>query len=92
MRGEPLPRWRYLLDDEVLSNGLFEVVNRLGRLRPSLVPRINQISARALSAREFTDASYAVFISPRRVRFVESEYAVPRRRWYRCSAAPGLDR
>ena len=77
-QGRALPRWRYLLDDELLSNGLFEVVNRLGRLRPSLVPRINQISARALSAREFTDTSYAVFNSPRRVRFVESEYAVPR--------------
>jgi len=77
-QGRALPRWRYLLDDELLSNGLFEVVNRLGRLRPSLVPRISQISARALSAREFTDTSYAVFNSPRRVRFVESEYAVPR--------------
>jgi FAD/FMN-containing dehydrogenase len=77
--GQPLPRWRYLLDDEVLSNGLFEGVNRLGRLGPSLIPRINQVSARVLSPREFTDASYAVFTSPRRVRFIESEYAVPRR-------------
>jgi L-gulono-1,4-lactone dehydrogenase len=73
-----LPRWRYLLDDELLSNGLFEGANRLGRLRPSLIPRINQLSARALWPREFTDVSYAVFASPRRVRFKESEYAVPR--------------
>jgi L-gulonolactone oxidase len=76
--GRPLPRWRYALDDELLSNRLFEVANRLGGLRPVLVPQINQISARALAAREFTDASYAVFNTPRRVRFVESEYAVPR--------------
>jgi L-gulono-1,4-lactone dehydrogenase len=76
--GHPLPRWRYLLDDEVLSNGLVEGVNRLGRLGPSLIPRVNQVSARVLSPREFTDASYAVFTSPRRVRFKESEYAVPR--------------
>ena len=74
----PLPRLRYLLDDEVLSNGLFRVVNELGRLRPSTIPRINQISARALSARTYTAASYEVFTSPRRVRFTESEYAVPR--------------
>jgi len=73
-----LPRWRYLLDDELLSNGLFEGVKRLGWLRPSLIPRINQISARALTPRQFTDSSYAVFTSPRRVRFKESEYAVPR--------------
>jgi L-gulonolactone oxidase len=76
--GRPLARWRYLRDDEVLSNGLFEGVNRLGRFGPPLIPRINQVSARALSPREFTDASYAVFTSPRRVRFKESEYAVPR--------------
>jgi L-gulono-1,4-lactone dehydrogenase len=32
----------------------------------------------ALSARSYTDASYRVFVTPRRVHFVESEYAVPR--------------
>ena len=36
---EPLPRWRYWVDDELLSNGLFAVVNRFGRRRPALVPR-----------------------------------------------------
>jgi L-gulonolactone oxidase len=76
--GHRLPRWRYLLDDELLSNGLFEGINRLGWLRPSLIPRINQFSARVLPPREFTDTSYAVFTSPRRVRFKECEYAVPR--------------
>jgi L-gulono-1,4-lactone dehydrogenase len=76
--GHRLPRWRYLLDDELLSNGLLEGINRLGWLRPSLIPRINQFSARVLPRREFTDTSYAVFTSPRRVRFKECEYAVPR--------------
>jgi FAD-linked oxidoreductase len=75
--GHPLPRWRSLFDDEVLSNRLFEGVNRLGWLGLPLIPRINQVSARALLPREFTDASYAVFASPRRVRFNESEYAIP---------------
>jgi L-gulono-1,4-lactone dehydrogenase len=37
--GNPLPRWRYLLDDEILSNALWEGLNRLAWLRPSLVPR-----------------------------------------------------
>ncbi len=54
------------------------MLNRVGRLRPALVPKINQLSSRALTAREYTDSSYAVFSSRRRVRFVESEYAVPR--------------
>ena len=76
--GKPLSRLRHLLDDEFLSNGFFRVVNELGRLHPSAIPTINQVSARALSARTYVAPSYQVFTSPRRVRFTESEYAVPR--------------
>ena len=36
------------------------------------------MSSAAWSARSYTDASYRVFVTPRRVHFVESEYAVPR--------------
>jgi L-gulono-1,4-lactone dehydrogenase len=50
----------------------------LGWLLPSLVPGINWISARTVAARDVTDHSYAVFASPRRARFEESEYAIPR--------------
>jgi L-gulonolactone oxidase len=75
-----LPRWRELVDDELLSNGLFEVAQRLVYRRPSAIPALNRFSARALSARTFTDVSHRVFVSPRRVRFREMEYAVPRER------------
>lgn len=74
----PLPRWRAWLDDDFLSNTVFEGVNRVAALRPSLTPRINTVSARALSAREFTDRSYRVYASVRNVRFVEMEVAIPR--------------
>ncbi len=74
----PLPRWRYLLDDEFLSNSVFGVANRVGRRIPALIPSINSISARALGARTYIDAAYKVFTSPRRVRFKEEEYAIPR--------------
>jgi L-gulonolactone oxidase len=73
-----LPRWRELLDDEVLSNGLFELIQRFEHRRPASIPRLNRVSAATLSARTFTDASHRVFVSPRRVRFREMEYAVPR--------------
>jgi FAD/FMN-containing dehydrogenase len=66
------------LDDHLLSNVVFEGVNRVVTRRPSLAPRINQVSARALSRREYTDASYRVFCTRREVRFTESEFAVPR--------------
>ncbi len=76
--GAPLSRWRATLDDHLLSNVVFEQLNRLATRRPSLAPRINQVSAHAPSRREFTDASYRVFCTRRDVRFVESEYAIPR--------------
>ncbi|MFC0623032.1 D-arabinono-1,4-lactone oxidase [Kribbella deserti] len=75
---KPVGRFRGWLDDDLLSNRVFELTNRLGALRPSVVPRINAIASRALTAREYVDASYRVFCTERNVRFKESEYAVPR--------------
>ncbi len=74
----PLPAFRGWLDDEFLSNGVFQAACALGRAVPAAVPGIARISSRALSARTYTDTAYKVFTSPRRVRFVEMEYAVPR--------------
>jgi L-gulonolactone oxidase len=74
----PVPRLRGWFEDEFLSNGAFQVANWIGRAAPVTVPVIAGISSRALSARSYTDIPYRVFTSPRRVRFVEMEYAVPR--------------
>ncbi|MGW0997052.1 D-arabinono-1,4-lactone oxidase [Streptomyces sp. NPDC002520] len=65
-------------EDEFLSNGVFQMAQWVGRAAPTTVPAIAQISSKALSARTYTDIPYKVFTSPRRVRFVEMEYAVPR--------------
>jgi FAD-linked oxidoreductase len=75
---QPLPGWRYRLDDEFLSNTLFGLTCRLGQRYPAAIPTINGIAARALGARQYTDTSHRVFTSPRRVRFKEQEYAIPR--------------
>jgi len=75
---KPLPRWRYLLDDQFLSNSVFGATCQLGRAIPALIPAVNSAAARALGARTYTDAAYRVFTSPRRVRFKEQEYAIPR--------------
>jgi FAD/FMN-containing dehydrogenase len=66
------------IDDELLSNGVFQAACALGRAAPAAIPGIARLSSRALSARTYTDIPYKVFTSPRRVRFVEMEYAVPR--------------
>ncbi|SDF36426.1 L-gulonolactone oxidase [Blastococcus fimeti] len=74
----PLPRWRALWDDEVLSNAVFAGMVAAGRRRPELIPRLAAVTAGGLGRRTWTDASHSVFVSRRRVRFVEMEYAVPR--------------
>ena len=76
--GRPQPRWREWLDEDLLSNKVFEGLNRAAAARPAIVPRLNQVSARVLGAKEYTDTSWRVFCTSRDVRFRESEYAVPR--------------
>ena len=74
----PLGRFKHWLDDQFLSNTVFEGVNRVVTKRRSWIPRVNGFAASALSAREYIDDSYNVFVSPRTVRFRESEFAMPR--------------
>ncbi|GLX47908.1 FAD-linked oxidoreductase [Streptomyces hygroscopicus subsp. hygroscopicus] len=75
---QPVGRLAGWFEDEFLSNGVFQVTQWVGRAAPASIPAISKISSRALSARTYTDIPYKVFTSPRRVRFVEMEYAVPR--------------
>jgi len=75
---DPLSRARTWWDDEFLSNTVFGATVALGNRRPGLVRPLARLASRALSPRTYTDLSARVFTSPRRVRFVEMEYAVPR--------------
>jgi L-gulonolactone oxidase len=75
---QPVSRLRHFVDDEFLSNTVFDAINRVTTRRPSLIPRANALATRALSARDYIDRSYRVFASPRRVVFREMEYALPR--------------
>lgn len=74
----PISGFRHWLDDEFLSNTVFEGANRIAARMPDMIPRINGWTGSALSTREYVDHSYNVFVSPRRVKFRESEFAVPR--------------
>jgi L-gulono-1,4-lactone dehydrogenase len=75
---QPLSGFRGWLDDEFLANTLFAGVCRLGRRLPAAVPAISAVAARALTARTYTGRSDRVFCTPRRVRFTEMEYEIPR--------------
>lgn len=73
-----LPAWKEWLDDEFLSNRVFGWTVDLGKRKPRWIPSLNRVASRALGSRSFTDLSYKVFTSPRRVRFREMELAIPR--------------
>ncbi|MBV2151607.1 D-arabinono-1,4-lactone oxidase [Kitasatospora sp. SUK 42] len=74
----PLPRFKEWLEDDFLSNTVWEGACRVGRRFPGSIPAIASLASRAWSDRSYTDTAYKVFTSPRKVRFVEMEYAVPR--------------
>jgi L-gulonolactone oxidase len=75
---QPLGRFKEWLDDEFFSNTVYNLTCTLASRRPRMVPRLNRMAAKLLSARTFAAPSHEVFVSPRRVRFVEMEYSVPR--------------
>ncbi len=74
----PIPHWRSVVDDELLSNGVFAMTCALGSRVPAFIPTANRAAARLVSDRAYTDQSDRVFTSTRRVRFREMEYGVPR--------------
>jgi FAD-linked oxidoreductase len=74
----PLPRWRGWLDDDLLSNRLFGAETAALNLLPRAIPRANQVNARMLGARTYSDVAHRVFTTERNVVFREMEYAVPR--------------
>ena len=79
-QGSPpaLPAWRRYWEYEVMENAAFGTLCRTGRAMPGLIKPLNRLAAATLSKRSYSDTSHRVFVTSRRVRFVESEYAVPR--------------
>jgi L-gulono-1,4-lactone dehydrogenase len=73
-----MPAWRRYWEFEVMENTAFGALCRTGRAFPRLIPALARLSSSALSPRRYLASSFDVFVTPRRVRFVESEYAVPR--------------
>lgn len=73
-----MPAWRRFLEYEVMENAAFGALCRTGRAVPALIKPLNRLAAASLSKRSYSAPSHEVFVTSRRVRFVESEYAVPR--------------
>lgn len=77
-RRRPVSPVGRLVQDELLSNALYAATCAAGRVVPAVTPRVNRTAARLFGRRDYSDRSTAVFVSPRRVRFREMEYAIPR--------------
>jgi L-gulonolactone oxidase len=73
----PRPRVREWVDDMALNNYAFGVLCRAGRWRPSLIPRLAKIIP-STGRIDYVDRSDRVFTSPRKVKFWEMEYGIPR--------------
>ncbi|ASR33687.1 FAD-linked oxidoreductase [Prauserella marina] len=78
VEARPLSRARRFVDYTVMENAAFGTLCRLGRAAPRLVPGLGSFASSVLSARDYSDVSHRVFATHRAVRFVESEFAVPR--------------
>jgi L-gulonolactone oxidase len=74
----PPGRAREWAEDILLGNHVFGALCRLGRRFPGQIPRINRFVSRVAGSQTRLDRSDRVFASPRRVRFTEMEYALPR--------------
>ena len=70
-------RWLNLLDKEVVENGALRLAVELGAKVPAVVPSINRIAQSVVADRTYRAPGHDVFVTPRRVRFNEMEYALP---------------
>jgi L-gulonolactone oxidase len=70
-----LSRW---LRQGVLETGALAAISEAGRAVPRAIPRLNRLVTRLAGTSIRTDRSDRIFASPRHVRFVEMEYALPR--------------
>jgi L-gulonolactone oxidase len=71
----PLAEW---FEDVVLENSALGAFCRVGRAVPAAIPSLNRTIARLVRPTERVDRSHRVYANPRKVRFTEMEYAVPR--------------
>lgn len=66
------------VNDVLLENHAFGLVQRVGSLHRGWIPGLARLSAGLLSPREIADSSHRILANTRLVRFAEMEYAVPR--------------
>jgi L-gulono-1,4-lactone dehydrogenase len=74
----PRSKLRAYVDDVLLGNVAFQLACAIGRTFPRAIPSLNRLVTRLSGATTRVDRSDRIFASPRKVRFTEMEYALPR--------------
>lgn len=81
-RSQAVPRppvpWRRRLQEDLVENSLLKLICRTGRRFPAAAPRLNRVTAAAMTECYVEGPSYDVYPTRRGVRFTEMEYAIPR--------------
>ena len=77
--GDPglLGRVGEFVADEVINNAGLLAMCEAAKAVPKLTRPLNSFAAKTVSERRYVAEAHKVFVSPRRVRFSEMEYAVP---------------
>jgi FAD-linked oxidoreductase len=70
-------RAKEFVERTLLENVAFGAVCRVGRWRPSLIPKLSK-ALPSTGRSEYVQRSYRVYTSPRLVHFYEMEYSIPR--------------
>lgn len=76
-----------LLQQELLGNGAWELLCRSAAVLPALSRPVAEVASRVFAGARIVDDSAAVHAAPRRVRFQESEWALPAERFEEAFAA-----
>jgi len=73
----PLGAVSRYLDEEIVNNAMLGAVVGFERWVPAATPGINRAIESISSRRDYCDESHRVYVTRRRVRFREMEYALP---------------
>ncbi|SDH62346.1 FAD-linked oxidoreductase [Lentzea fradiae] len=74
----PLSKLRQTWEYEVMENAAFGAVCKVAKTFPRHTRRLNELCGALISERSYSDYSHNVFVTPRRVRFTETEFSIPR--------------
>ena len=69
---------------QTLENGVFFVASEICKRKPSLSLAVSRLASKVVGEEARTGKSHEIYPSPRSVKFVETEYAIPVSRFEAC--------